>query len=123
MARTEVDMPPAGDDAAEVKLAGELRAAVNRAVTEHRMTHFMLDGCTAAAVVPVGVALALEPSTVRLAGDVSWTELPSGGMACPAGIKVTGISWHGGPDGKAEASHADGSRCEHTMSPADEPAG
>lgn len=121
MARTEFEIPPAGDDAAEVRLAGELRAAVNRARAEHRMTFAMLGGGTAAAIVPVGVAVAMEPSTVQLAGDTCWTELPSGGVRCPAGHKIVQVEFYG-TGIPPKALHDDGTPCTHTRSPVDEPA-
>lgn len=121
--RDEFELHPAArdDTATEVDLAGELRAAVNRATSEHRMTFVVSGGHTAAAIVPVGVAIAMEPSTVRLAGDASWTELPAEGMWCPAGRKIDNVTWRKGV-GRPEAQHDDGTMCTHTRKPADEPA-
>src|SRR5580704_5236033 len=100
--RAEFEIPPAGDDASEVKLAGELRAGVNRARYEHRMTFVQLDGDTLAALVPVDVAVAMEPNVVRLDGDTHWTELPSGGLFCGAGDKIGQLTWPMG-GGRPEA--------------------
>ena len=84
------------------------------------MTFVVSGGHTAAAIVPVGVAIAMEPSTVRLAGDASRTELPAEGRG-PAGRKIDNVTWRKGV-GRPEAQHDDGAMCTHTRKPADEPA-
>jgi hypothetical protein len=114
--RAEFEIPPAGDDASEVKLAGELRAGVNRARYEHRMTFVQLDGDTLAALVPVDVAVAMEPRVVRMSGDTCWTELPATGMFCAQGRKIGTITWRK-DGGHPEAEHLDGSVCDHTAHP------
>lgn len=111
MAREEIHMDPAGTDEAEVKLAGEMRAAVNRARTEGRMTFVMQDGVTAGAFVPVGVAVAMDPGVVRMSGDTHWTDLPADGMRCAAGWKIDHVSWRAG---RPEGHHDDGTLCMHT---------
>jgi hypothetical protein len=117
MPRLEIEIAPAGDDEAEVELAAVVRAAVNRARVENRMTFAMMDEATAAAIVPVGTAVAMEPSVVRLSGDTCWTELPATGMFCAAGYKITQINWDAGPGGHPVGRHADDSVCDHMAHP------
>jgi hypothetical protein len=120
MGRIEIELTPAGDDAAEVALAGEFRAAAHRAAAQGRMTFVMEGGRTAGAFVPVGVAVAMDPGVVRMSGDTSWTELPPEGLFCPAGRKIDNVTWRKGV-GRPEAQHDDGTMCTHTRSPVDEP--
>lgn len=108
MGRYQFEVPPAGDN--DAQLAGDLRAAVIRATFEHKMTFMCHDGSTLAAVVPVGVAIALEPGSVQLGTDTCWTELPSQ-VRCPAGHRIEQISF---TNDRPVALHSDATVCTHT---------
>lgn len=117
MAREEIDLVTTDDQV----LAGALVDAAQRAREEHRMT-FLIGGGgqTVAAIVPVGVAVAMDPGVVRMAGDTHWTELPAGGMTCPAGEKIIQVTFSGSGI-PPEAVHDDSTPCTHTRSPAGQP--
>lgn len=50
----------------DAQLARQVREAEQLAADEHRMTFFVRDGHRTGAVVPVGVAVAMEPGSVTL---------------------------------------------------------
>ena len=109
----EIDIATTDDKA----LAKGLVDAAQLAREQARMTVVKSGTETIAAIVPYGVALALEPGVVRLAGDTSWTELPAEGLFCPAGRKIGSVTWKRAV-GRPEAVHADdGTMCTDTRTP------
>lgn len=91
------------------QLCGEMLAAAQRASELHRMTYLASGERNVAAIVPLDIAVALDPGSFQLSGETHWTSLPAGGMSCQHGMKITQLTWS---DAGMAALHEDGSACQ-----------
>lgn len=101
---------PGDGDGDPAQIVTQLRLAIAHALSEHRMTYLVVGGNKAAGIVPLGVAVAMEPGSVQLGTDTCWTQLPRSGMICPAGQKIIQVTFY---DEGVKAVHDDSTPCGH----------